>query len=450
MSSRSKVEAVDRLINLPKDTLLGIFSELDIEEVVRTSILSKQWRYFWTCHPSLTFRLQCTSLFSSASPENFDDHVSKVVSAHKSCNKTEFFSLHAFGTYPKTRIHSYLSFIVYKKRSCCYDKPSFDPVALRFSDCNSASFSACKTLTVLQLGTLNIRNKWFRLELPPPTITIPCLQELHLQDLDRLNTDFLHSVFVGCPVLETLRLSNCVFDQSRNLLISSTQLNNLVIANCTALGYDLYYLTVSAPNLVSFSCTDYGFNDYHLDNLSSLETVNLEIRRSYNQHATKEEYANRMIKFLQGIYNVKFLTLSSSSVKEISKALDLLQKLSLLFDNLRHLKVTTEINEEYLQAIMYMLETSPGVETLVMDRIEGETSSVNIAEGFPLQHVKFIEVDVLSEDLKFVKILLKKAINLEKITIISKLKPSADQLEGFTDELKMCPRASPAAQVIVL
>lgn len=264
----------------------------------------------------------------------------------------------------------------------------------------------------------------------------------------KLNTKFLDSLFLGCPALETLLVQECLIDQSTNLLISSVRLKHFLIYGCKTDKDDLYQtpLTIFAPNLVSFSCVSCNFNAYNLANLSSLETVDLGITGIGYRYATQEQNAKRLIKCLEGICNVKFLTLANDSLMEISITLNVFKRPSLLFSNLRHLKVTAQISKAHLQAIKYMLETSPELESLFIRRLGGENNPLNIAEELPLQHVKFIQVIQYSEDLEFVKILLKNATILEKMTFVCRYK-SLYLRKRFTNELRECPKASPTVKV---
>ncbi|GKV41279.1 hypothetical protein SLEP1_g48832 [Rubroshorea leprosula] len=53
---RQKTPEVDRISNLPDSIIHHILSFLLAEDAVKTGVLSKRWKYLWTCAPKLTFR----------------------------------------------------------------------------------------------------------------------------------------------------------------------------------------------------------------------------------------------------------------------------------------------------------------------------------------------------------------------------------------------------------
>jgi hypothetical protein len=46
---------MDEINNLPCNVIDNILSKLPIRDLVRTSILSRKWRYMWTCVSTLVF-----------------------------------------------------------------------------------------------------------------------------------------------------------------------------------------------------------------------------------------------------------------------------------------------------------------------------------------------------------------------------------------------------------
>ncbi|CAH1416819.1 unnamed protein product [Lactuca virosa] len=53
--SKSKGKSRDRISALPQDTIEKILTHMPIRDAVRTSILSRKWRYYWTSMPKLVF-----------------------------------------------------------------------------------------------------------------------------------------------------------------------------------------------------------------------------------------------------------------------------------------------------------------------------------------------------------------------------------------------------------
>ncbi|XP_077228556.1 F-box/FBD/LRR-repeat protein At1g13570-like [Tasmannia lanceolata] len=55
----AQASAVDVISNLPRDAIDAILMRLPIKDVVRTSILSRKWRYMWVTIPQIVFNSQC-------------------------------------------------------------------------------------------------------------------------------------------------------------------------------------------------------------------------------------------------------------------------------------------------------------------------------------------------------------------------------------------------------
>ncbi|CAL8176952.1 unnamed protein product [Prunus armeniaca] len=74
--SRSKSEMeLDRISNLPSDVIAKLLSHLSVREAVRTSVLSRKWRYRSAMLPHLVFDHQCVSAQEHISFVNIVDHV---------------------------------------------------------------------------------------------------------------------------------------------------------------------------------------------------------------------------------------------------------------------------------------------------------------------------------------------------------------------------------------
>lgn len=66
---------LDIISNLPSDVIEQILSHLPIRDAVRTSILSRNWRYRWATIRHLVFDNQCVSTQKRISFVNIVDHV---------------------------------------------------------------------------------------------------------------------------------------------------------------------------------------------------------------------------------------------------------------------------------------------------------------------------------------------------------------------------------------
>lgn len=69
-------ERRDRFLELPDGIVSTIISMLPLREAVRTSVISKRWRYMWTCHSDLKFDF-VNVLWSRAHHRNAQESQSK-------------------------------------------------------------------------------------------------------------------------------------------------------------------------------------------------------------------------------------------------------------------------------------------------------------------------------------------------------------------------------------
>ncbi|PIA54992.1 hypothetical protein AQUCO_00800017v1 [Aquilegia coerulea] len=460
----------DRLSNLPDEILHHIMSFLDMMYVVKTSILAKRWRYLWTSLPIIRF-IDDGYHDHPYTHENFSKFVTNVLLRGGNSKITKL----SVVSYTDCGMNSWLSIAV--KRNVEHLRLNFFDIykELELPYC----VFNCKSLKSLCLG-LDAGSRIMEDDvylILPDVIDLPLLSTLSIHSICGMCTSKINKFISGCPLLERLEINDCKLDDSGaevDIEISSVKLKHLVIQSCYVEEKDfdmwLYKLIVYAPNLISFTCTNSGFNNYHLQNLSSLEVADLDMQvididADYDSEDGEEEETRCMMKILQGLSSVKSLTLHSTVLMEIGKGLDTLEWSTVSFDNLRSLQVTTVTSEDDLMAIEYMLENSPYVENLfIKSNFWNEKYSVNVAEYWSdelsLQHLKCIEVvDVkgVANELELLKTLLKKATALEKMTVFrcktffsrntSPANKEDSQWQCFTDELLKCPRASSNVEI---
>ncbi|KAL7606988.1 hypothetical protein Lser_V15G15195 [Lactuca serriola] len=81
---KAQCQSLDRISNLPQDTIEKILTHMPIRDALRTSILSKKWRYCWTRMPKLVFddnMFTGSSIFENdvIQDYNFEDKVIKAI-----------------------------------------------------------------------------------------------------------------------------------------------------------------------------------------------------------------------------------------------------------------------------------------------------------------------------------------------------------------------------------
>ncbi|RZC56023.1 hypothetical protein C5167_014877 [Papaver somniferum] len=187
---------------------------------------------------------------------------------------------------------------------------------------------------------------------------------------------------------------------------------------------------------------------------------------TYSELATdvKELYRARMIKLLRAVRNVTDLTLSSPGFLEVvSGSLDLLAGDPYFqFCNLRVLEVLTWVSRNCMDVIAYLVKISPNIESIILTIERAELNSNNtggdwiIGSSFPsLPCLKFVQIQGIQgclNELKFLQVLLEKAIVLEEVTLFSSKTDSPDraaQLMEFKDMLLKYPSASSSVSISI-
>ncbi|KAI3861597.1 hypothetical protein MKW98_000549 [Papaver atlanticum] len=190
-------------------------------------------------------------------------------------------------------------------------------------------------------------------------------------------------------------------------------------------------------------------------------------------------YANKMMKLLRGLYNVKDLRLSEFILKALGGAPNMLGcQPHQLYHNLRTLKLRTWLTRGCLHSITYLLRISPHIESLSLELSEGlfdvqcrrggylDFNEVtfdseilgNNREAWLLlpcmmDHLKYAEIQGVRgclNELKFLEFLLTNAIALEKLVLTPCLRYSKQEvLMKFHEKLLTYPRASKDTKILL-
>ncbi|XP_058756676.1 F-box/FBD/LRR-repeat protein At1g13570-like [Vicia villosa] len=238
-----KANQSDRISDLPSNVVDGILANLKIRDLVRTSILSKKWRYTWTSAPHLCFDVDFYQRFrppEDPEPVGFDDdfdpwfwHLDNPYPDRVICKTiTDVLMLHN-GPIHKFSIHiperyrfrlsteklnmwipfmsrdiKHLELLTYQTE----EDPQYPMLDILLS---------CKELTCFKLRSFN-------LSIPPNFCGFKKLRELHLYYI-QFEPRALESFISSCPVLEKLNIEYCEIPGCDYLVISSPSLKVLVL-----------------------------------------------------------------------------------------------------------------------------------------------------------------------------------------------------------------------------
>ncbi|XP_052621149.1 F-box/LRR-repeat protein At4g14096-like [Lactuca sativa] len=291
-------DMVDYISNLPDCILHHILSFMHTQEVVKTSILSTRWKNLWTSIPNIYFDddLLCPEVTS------FKNFVEGVLRSRDSSDIIKF-SLSCCVFCDASQIHSWISYaIMHNVQELDLCLMEVDPFVIPSCMFNNKS-----------LEILNIQMHWVEL---PSHISLPCLKTLHLSIVEFLDDDYAEKLFSGCPVLENLVLSDCMWMYLENILISSPSLKNLIINDKSLFGplddFGGCKIKIDAENLTNFEYTGYLSNEILLNNTSYLVKACIHVSPP---PIWEKEVACRVVELLKQLQNVISLRLSNCTME---------------------------------------------------------------------------------------------------------------------------------------
>ncbi|KAJ9558818.1 hypothetical protein OSB04_013432 [Centaurea solstitialis] len=418
-------ERKDKMSILPQDLIGLILERIPVQDAVRTSVLSKGWRYRWTTMTVLVFDEQ----FSKKYEKNraFGDNgliriINHVLILHNG-------PISKFYLYiPRRHLDSFqevhqMMLLVSRKSvveltltnsNGCYELPS--------------CISSCSKLKKLQLENFIIK---------------PLLK---------------FDVFFN---LEDLRLRNIDFGaNSCGSLITLPQLRRLLLETCT----NVHNFNIKADNLHTLavdSCPDAMF--LRLLDAPCLNTVGICFPKPLKDFVPVERMNLTML--LSNLPEVEVLIVDGYFLKYLS-ADEIPKWLPCAVDTLIHLHfIDVDFSDlDQLHGALCLLRNSPNLETLwmvhppiVMDYDVGPASNLlETADCLDQTLNELYDVEIESfegsrPNLLFIKLLLAHTPSLEELTI----KPCGtcyahQRLDEIAMDVSRFPRASPEAEVIFL
>lgn len=241
--------AADRISQLPNGILHHILSYLPTKLVVKTSILSKRWRYLWA---SIS-RIQ-VAIYDFPTAKRFERFIEAVLLCRDASSPIQTFHLYLDRDLEQARADIWIYHAVQR------DVRELDLTLARNGKLPRCIFT-CKSLSVLKLTNNCVR----AFEFP---INLSGLEILHLSAI-YFKGETLVKLISGCPVLECLKIMFCYFHV---LHINSRKLKHL---NLFETGSSKAKVRVVAPGLKSLDIRGLIAEDISLEHLTSLERAHL-------------------------------------------------------------------------------------------------------------------------------------------------------------------------------
>ncbi|RWR94542.1 F-box/FBD/LRR-repeat-like protein isoform X1 [Cinnamomum micranthum f. kanehirae] len=433
---------VDFISNLPEDVMSSILALVPLRDAVRTSILSKEWRYKWVSIPDVVFnrdRLMKSSSSYSYSSSDDDERDGEDACAHVvdqvvsqligpiskfSCVFFSFLSSHHFdrwiGFLSKNHGNGIKEFVFAIERKInWYNVPH----------------SVFHYQELCHLELLNCI-----LELPPTFKGFRNLSVLNLAA--KISKDDIECLISECPLLEWLKL----------------------------IAFDFYQcLNIYAPNL-RYLELDGEFRDVSIEACPLLTDVSLlsDIDPPWGRSGFGPSSHIPFIGCLQGIKSLKLkqFYLQYLCVGIVPK------KLPATLDHLQYLEVQLQFNSKEILAILCILRSSPNLKQLKIKYrvdskgkrdgllrekddisvVQAELCGVKTQSDCFLSHLHAVEIFGIAmlSDLKFIRCILSNAPVLETMDIYTNRHVEAEKVLKILDELLPSQQASTQAEIIYL
>ncbi|KAL0366301.1 UNVERIFIED_CONTAM: Retrovirus-related Pol polyprotein from transposon [Sesamum radiatum] len=375
---------VDRISILPSDIIDNILKRLSVRDAVRTSILSRPWRYKWVTIPHLVFEFSFPAKKPYSPKYNIESIIQKILGLHQ-------------GPIVKFSVETYDFRVSYKAVDHWLYCLSSHPIEELIINClDPPCHPISHYLFVFdRLRHLHLEN--FDVRLPSTFNGFGRLVILHLYDVCFAPGDF--KIFLSkCTMLESLIVMDTAYE------ITSGDLGDIDLPNLKSFGFSSCFLIPiicfkNAPLLaeitVSFSSYDFMSDDSDpaLSVISGLD-----------------EYKNYLIKFIDGLSSLTTLVLGGCFLQFSAS------------DDLSGMETSSEF--------------------LVKMRTEHEFTLSR------LEYVKIDSLMGWEHEMEFVKLLLSAATALGKLEIRFNDPWRAEGNDVFMNELSSFDRASPGAQLI--
>ncbi|XP_057793574.1 F-box/LRR-repeat protein At3g26922-like isoform X2 [Salvia miltiorrhiza] len=419
----------DRLSSLPDSVLTHVFSFLDFESVVRTSVLSKRYKHLWTLTPSLDFHLsehgddkirpndhRLRARDKEGCNSVFELYVNHILQLREHCNLSQFrLSLHRHAR-PEF-VQNCLIYAVEHKvqhlklRGIFNRKPLALPGIL---------------LDLPSLISLSLHNATVNgIELPK-SFSLPNLKNLSLKNYEFSDKNYNVGLFSGCPSLETLILTKCSIrpmNKLKCLDVKCSNLKHLEIRRWRSPWrcFDEHVINVNAPRLAflkfqgplvrlnfgeAFPCVERACFELFFPTACVM----------LDGEGRKQRVSECLLGMLLNVCSsVRALSLSLRTIEVVCSIRDLRAHAPVIFENLRIIRFTTEnkFREKAfpVETVSCLLDKT-ATDVLTFDGFKVKRVPPEVSKAKSKRHATHISIPM-----HFVKFLLESSPSAELLSL---------------------------------
>ncbi|XP_056161570.1 putative F-box/LRR-repeat protein At3g18150 isoform X2 [Syzygium oleosum] len=344
--SRRSGSPSDLISALPDAVIHRIFSYLPLEDVVKTSVLSKRWRSTWTSTTELVFDGEIEDR-----PRSTFDFWSIVDAVLSQCTSPTVKRFHVTGLNcewtDQPKVELWLGFAA---------RHRVEDLRLWLANGSSSFY--------VQLGIVYCLSWLVRLDVCRCTFSLggtiswPCLKFLSIEYAG-LSDDLLRRIFRGSPVLESLELRDCW--GVKNIIIDSTSVKELVYVHP---GYSrAKRMKIWAPHLLLLRVSGmwHYYDFFGLDDISSLVEAEIDFQILYGG---KWMCCDLLKETFEKLHQVPTITIGGWCL-EILSLLEM-EGVPAVLSKCQNLTLHGPVSQWDLPGIAYMLRSSRCLEKLVI------------------------------------------------------------------------------------
>ncbi|KAF5184142.1 F-box protein, partial [Thalictrum thalictroides] len=349
--SSSSEQKEDRLTSLPESIRNHIVSFLPIEDTVKLTILSTQWRNICSCLSNLKFDQSLLKNKTELKQRDFRNLVDRLLINHDNSNVTKFSLSVRVDPEVITGLHinSWISFALKHNVQDLYLGLLSDLYLGLLSgqvDRLPSALFTCNTLIALHLCGMELQL--------PTVIYFPNIKTLKLDCVKFFDERFTEIFLPRCPALEYLSLIGCQFFFLTSFTISAPNLKVLVFC---------YYVTsklevnLSAPNLQWMEYNSICKLNVSPETLRSLTTAKIVTYIVL--------YPMSMVtKILMGLCKVTTLSLEGTAIELLARDEALSACFPISCSSLTHLNLEMRPSKDHVKVVVLLLRSYPNLQSL--------------------------------------------------------------------------------------